>query len=293
MIGKTTSTGLSLKELVERQQGLLAPGAFDMISARIIEQLGFEAVYFTGYGHAASHLGAPDVGLITMTEMVARVHNMATSVSIPVVADADTGFGNVINVIRTVREYEQAGAAAIQIEDQVFPKKCGHTQVRDVISPKEMAGKIEAATDARSSDGFLIIARTDALGIYGVEEAIRRGQLYRQAGADLVFVEAPRTAEQLKQIGEAIDAPLMANMVEGGKTPVLPFQELVRLGFKLVIYPGTAHRAAAAAVRRVLTQLRTDGISLDTEGRLMESSAMNALLGFDKVYDLEDRYGVG
>ncbi len=290
MLQPQERTRPALRSLIARPIGLVAPGAFDMLSARIIEELGFEAVYFTGYGNVTSHLGLPDAGLMTMTEMVERVHNMANAVALPVIADADTGYGNVISVIRTVREYEGAGAAAIQIEDQVAPKKCGHTRVRELIPAAEMARKIEAAVNTRRNDDFLIIARTDARAAYGVEEAILRAQCYKRSGADLVFIEAPRSLEELRKIGEAVEPPLMANMVEGGRTPLVPLSDLAALGYKLVIYPVTTLKAAAFAIRETLKVLKRDGIATAIEPSLYTTEEMHVLAGFEEVFALEERY---
>src|SRR2546429_1222091 len=228
-----------LRELLVRRGLLVAPGAYDALSARLIAQAGFPAVYMTGFGTAASVLGQPDVGLLTMSEMVSRAAALATVVGDrPLIADADTGYGNPINVRRTVREYEQAGVAAIHIDDQVWPKKCGPVEGKQVISVDEMVQKIRAAVDARQDPDFVIIARTDANAVYGLEDALRRGRAYREAGADVIFIEAPRSIEELRAIARAFpDVPLLYNWAESGKTPLLPLEEIHALGFKLVIFP--------------------------------------------------------
>lgn len=204
-----------LRQLLSRKQILIAPGAHDALTAKIIAKVGFEAIYFTGYGQAASHLGMPDVGLLTMTEMAERVRNFVHSVDIPVIADGDTGFGNAVTLMRTVSMYEENGAAAIQLEDQVAPKKCGHMTGRQVIPSEEMVGKIKAAVAARRDPDFVILARTDARTTLGIEEAIRRGKAYEEAGADVLFIESPENIEEMKSITSSFQVPVLANMVEG------------------------------------------------------------------------------
>jgi carboxyvinyl-carboxyphosphonate phosphorylmutase len=282
----------TLKELLNREQILVVPASFDMVSGKVIEQAGFEAVYLSGYGHTASHLGLPDAGLISFAEMVERVHNLVRSVSIPVVADGDTGFGNVINVRRTVQEYEWAGAQAIQIEDQEIPKKCGHTPGKRLIDAKEMALKVEAAVNSRRSDNFLIIARTDAIAVTGIEDAIRRGRLYEEAGADIIFVESPTTLEELKRAGGSFKVPTMANMVEGGKTPLGTNRELQSLGFKLVAYPITLLLASITAMKRALTVLKEKGTTKDLTDEIISFKELDELIGFPEVRAWEARYSL-
>src|SRR5579871_1861342 len=228
-----------LRVLLAQPDLLVAPGAYDALSARLIAQAGFPAVYMTGFGTAASVLGQPDVGLLTMSEMVARAAALAAVVGgLPLIADADTGYGNPINVRRTVREYERAGVAAIHIEDQVWPKKCGHMEGKQVIPSDEMVQKIRAAVDARQDPDFVIIARTDANAVYGLEDALQRGRAYRDAGADVIFIEAPRSLEELQAIARTFEGvPLLYNWAESGKTPLLPLGDIHALGFKLVIFP--------------------------------------------------------
>ena len=281
---------LTLKQLLERDQILVVPASYDMVSARIVERAGFEAVYVSGYGHAASHLGLPDAGLISFSEMLERVHNLVRSVSIPVLADADTGFGGVINVRRTIEEYEWAGAQAIQIEDQEIPKKCGHTSGKRLVDAGEMAKKIEAAVASRRSDQFLIIARTDALSVLGFDEAVRRGKLYEAAGADILFVESPLNLQQIRQIPPAFVRPVMINQIERGKTPLLPVQELQLLGYKIVAYALTALMASVGAMQKTLQCLRQTG---STEGYLNEVATfeqLDELLGFPEVRAWEKRF---
>ncbi len=282
----------SLRARLGQDGILVAPGCFDMISGKLVEEAGFEAVYLSGNGHTASHLGLPDAGYATLTEMVTRVHHLARSVRIPVIADADTGYGNALNARLTVQEYEQAGAAALHIEDQVNPKKCGHTLGREVIPAEEMALKVEAAVDARRSDDFLIIARCDARTTLGLDEAIRRGQLYARAGADLIFVESPESEEEFRRVAEEVDAPVMANMVESGRSPLLSAQRLEQLGFKLVIFPATAWLAAVHAIREVLATLKQDGTSAARHNRMVTLDDYHRLMGFLEVWQLEQRFGL-
>ncbi|MBI4187962.1 MAG: isocitrate lyase/PEP mutase family protein, partial [Chloroflexi bacterium] len=237
---------IKLRKLLKTPGIIVAPGAHNAFTAKIIEQTGgFPAVYMTGSGTAMSLLGEPDVGLLTMTEMVTQARNIANAVSLPVIADADTGYGNAINVVRTVREYERTGVAGIHIEDQVTPKKCGHFEGKQVISLAEMVGKIRAAVDAREDPDFVLIARTDARAVLGLDEAIGRAKAYVAAGADAIFVEAPQSLEELNIIARSIDAPLMVNMDEGTKTPLLTVRELEEMGYKIVIFPRSAPSAAA------------------------------------------------
>lgn len=271
---------------------MVVPASFDMVSAKVIEQAGFEAIYLSGYGHTASHLGLPDAGLISFAEMVERVHNLARSVSIPVVADGDTGFGNVINIRRTVQEYEWAGAQAIQIEDQEIPKKCGHTPGKRLVEAQEMALKVEAAINARRSDDFLIIARTDAIAVTGIEDAIRRGKLYEDAGADVIFVESPTTLEELKRAGGSFKVPTMANMVEGGKTPLVSNEALQAFGFKLVAYPVTLLLASITAMKQALAVLKEKGTTQSLVSKITSFKELDELLGFPEVRAWEARYSL-
>jgi 2-methylisocitrate lyase-like PEP mutase family enzyme len=242
---------------------MILPGAPNALTARVIEQAGFEAVYVSGAGVTNTYLGMPDLGLMSITELANHVAAMADSVSIPLVVDADTGFGNALNVQRTVRQLERAGASAIQLEDQVSPKKCGHFEGKDVVSRDEMVGKVKAAVDARVDPDMLIIARTDALATEGLNAAIDRAGAYSQAGADILFVEAPRTAEQMAQVVRAVPGIHMANMVEGGLTPLTSREELGELGFAIALYANAAMRGAVTGMRHVMDHLMTHG---DTKG---------------------------
>lgn len=283
-----------LRELLVQQGLLVAPGAYDALSARLIAQAGFPAIYMTGFGTAASVLGQPDVGLLTMSEMVSRAAAFAAVVGDrPLIADADTGYGNPINVRRTIREYERAGVAAIHIEDQVWPKKCGHMEGKQVISVDEMVQKIRAAVDARQDPDFVIIARTDANAVYGLEDALRRGRAYREAGADVIFIEAPRSIEELRAIAQAFpDVPLLYNWAESGKTPLLPLEEIHALGFKLVIFPVSMLFAATQALLDLLEALKQGQTSLAFAERMVTFSQFTDQVGLPDIQALERRYGV-
>jgi 2-methylisocitrate lyase-like PEP mutase family enzyme len=252
-------TTTRLKEILARRAAVLAPGSANALFARLIEELGFEVVYVTGAGIANMHVGAPDIGLTTLTEIASAVAAMADAVALPLVVDADTGFGNAINVVRTVRVLERAGAAGLQLEDQVFPKKCGHFAGKRVIAPDEMVQKVKAAVDARRDGDLQIIARTDAAAAEGLERAIARAQAYVEAGADVAFVEAPVSLADLARIPREIAAPNVANMVFGGRTPDPGRTELARLGFSLVLYANAVLQAAVAGAGEVLAALKRDG----------------------------------
>jgi methylisocitrate lyase len=277
-----------------RQPGIVrAPGAFDAWSARLVESVGFPAVYMTGYGASASVIGQPDIGLMTMTEMATHAKNMAVAVDIPLIADGDTGYGGVLNVIRTVQEYERAGIAAIQLEDQIFPKRCGHMEGKQLISKEDMVAKIRAAVSARRSEDFVIIARTDARAVAGLEEATHRARAYADAGADVIFVEAPQTVDEMKEIARAVKSPLMANMVEKGKTPFLTAGELERLGYKVVIYPVSTLYTATKALLELLRRLKEDDTTANGLDEMVTFGEFNDLIGVDKMRALEKTLTVG
>jgi len=245
-----------LRELLAGPEPVLAPGAYDALSARLVERAGFPAVYMTGFGASASLLGRPDIGLLSFAEMAGHARRLVQAVGVPVIADADDGYGNPLNVMRTVQEYAAAGVAALHIEDQVAPKRCGHMEGKHVIDAAEMVEKVRAAVEARGDDGPLVIARTDARAIHGLDAAIDRARRFREAGADILFVEAPETEAEIEAVAEAFpDAPLVFNWVEGGKTPQLPVDRIRELGFALVIFPVTTLFAAAQAVADVLARL--------------------------------------
>lgn len=292
LLGGTPDPAGSLRARLDAGEMVLAPGCYDALGARLVEEAGFEAVYMTGFGTAAGRLGRPDVGLLTMSEMVDNAHRIAEAVRIPVIADADTGYGNPLGVIRTVREYEAAGVAAIHIEDQVMPKKCGHMEDKQVIPAAEMAAKVAAAVAARRSSEFLIIARTDARAGLGLDEAIRRARLYREAGADLLFVEAPQSEAEIERVArELADVPLLFNYAEGGKTPAVSHQRLVELGFALVIFPISTLLVATAAIRLVLAQIRRDGTPRQALASMLAFNDFLDFIGLPEIRSLEQRFG--
>lgn len=273
------------------QPGLVvAPGVFDMVSLRLADSFGFDALYMTGYGTVASHMGLPDAGLATYSDMVGRVTAMAGMARTPLIADADTGYGGLLNMRHTIRGYEAAGAAAIQLEDQEFPKKCGHTPGRRVIPMEDMVRKIRVAVDARESKDFLIIARTDARTTLGLDEALRRAEAYAQAGADILFVESPESEEEMRRIGQSFDLPLLANMVERGRTPVLAQADLESMGYKLAIFPVTALLAAVQAMAQVYGQFKAQGSSAGGNTPLYDFGDLTKLMGFEDVWAFEKRY---
>jgi 2,3-dimethylmalate lyase len=281
-----------MRELVGRRPDgpLILPGAPDALGARVIESLGFEAVYITGAGVTNARLGVPDLGLITLTELADTVEAVRAAVSIPIVADADTGFGGPLNVRRTVQTLERRGADAIQLEDQTFPKRCGHFAGKEVIPAAEMVAKLHAALDARTSDAMLIIARTDARQRHGLEAALERAELYRAAGADVIFVEAPESAGELAEVGRRIDAPLLVNMVEGGATPQLPASELSALGFSVVLYANAALRGAVHGMQLVLGHLRRTGSTAGALEQMVGWEERQALVGKPAFDALSERY---
>ncbi len=284
---------VSLRALLAREGCLTLPGVYDGISARMADAQGFDALYMTGYGAVASALGVADAGTATFTEMLDRVRCIAGAVRAPFIADGDTGYGGLLNVDRTVRGYAAAGAAGIQIEDQEFPKKCGHTEFRRVIPADEAVDKIRVAVDARPSRDFLIVARTDARYAEGMDAALRRGERFLEAGADILFVESPESHEELRRVAETFrGANLLANMVEGGRTPYLSTEELGGMGFKVALYPGTGFLAAARALQLAYGHLRTAGIGTGSAAPMLPFSEMNALMGFPAVHAFESRYGV-
>lgn len=278
----------SLKQALSKDI-VVAPGVFELISALVADRMGFDAIYMTGYGAVASYLGLPDAGLASYTDMVDRAGRIAQMTKTPLIADADTGYGGLLNVAHTVRGYEAAGVAAIQIEDQEFPKKCGHTPNRRVIPAEEMAKKIEVACNSRKSDDFLIIARTDSRTAHGIDEAIRRGKLYRDAGADIVFVESPESEDEMKRICAEIDAPTLANMVEGGRTPVLSAEELKAIGYAIAIFPGSAFLATGHALESVYTEIKQNGRTTG-ETPLYDFARFNELIGFPEVWEFDRKY---
>ena len=277
-----------LRRRLEQSEFICAPGVFDLISARIADRFEFPALYMTGYGVVASSLGLPDAGLASYSDMVERVDRIASATSTPVIADGDTGYGGLLNVDHTVRGYERAGACAIQLEDQASPKKCGHTPDRKVIPVEDMVSKIKVALNARGSENFLIIARTDSRTGLGIEEAIRRGQAFADAGADIIFIESPESVDEMAEIGRSIDKPLLANIVVGGSTPLLSIKELSDIGYQLAIFPGSAFLAMGAAVESVYAHIKTTGSTASLDTPLYNFQDFNELMGFDKVWAFEE-----
>jgi len=271
---------------------IVAPGIFDMISARVADGMGFECLYVTGFGTVASHLGVPDAGIATYTDMVGRVGAMARGTKTPVIADADTGYGGLLNVRHTVLGYEAAGVSGIQLEDQEMPKKCGHTPGRRVIPAEEMALKIRVAAEARRDPDFLIVARTDARTTLGLEEAIRRGRIYSEAGADIIFIESPESESEMEKIGRTFGVPLVANMVEGGRTPILPAARLAEIGYAMAIYPAIGFLAAAAALEKAYAHLKATGDS-NAIGESYGFGRMTTLMGFPEVWEFEKQWAQG
>ncbi|HEX2137659.1 MAG TPA: isocitrate lyase/PEP mutase family protein [Microvirga sp.] len=279
-----------LKDALTRGEFVLAPGVFEMFSAKIADRIGFRALYMTGYGVSASYLGLADAGLVTYRDMVERARTIAEGVSTPLIADADTGFGGLLNVRQTVRGYEAAGVQAIQIEDQETPKKCGHTPNRRVIPKADMCRKIEVAIDARARPDTLIIARTDARTGLGLDEAIARGKAYARAGADIVFVEAPESEEEFERIGGEIDAWLVANMVPTGKSPVVPADRLKAYGFNLAIYPSAGMAVVCAALEANYRYLKEHSSTEGSPVAAYTMAELHELVGFDDVWAFEKRY---
>lgn len=283
---------MSLKNLLARPQPLLAPGIYDALSALIAEQAGFEALYLSGASIAYTRLGRSDVGLTTATEVAQTLAHITDRVRLPVIVDGDTGFGNALNVQRTVRDFERAGAAMIQLEDQGFPKRCGHLDGKTVVPAAEMAGKLRAALDARHNSETLILARTDALAIEGLDAALDRAERYLETGVDALFIEALRSPEQMKAACErfASRIPLLANMVEGGKTPILSAQELGRIGFRIVIFPGGTARAVAHTLQRYYGTLHKDGTTAAVRGEMLDFDGLNAVIGTPELLAAGKRY---
>ncbi len=277
----------TIRAMLERKQFITAPGVFDLVSAKLADQTEAQAIYMTGYGTVASYLGQPDAGLATYSEMVDRAEAIAQAIRKPLIADGDTGYGGLLNVHHTVRGYEKAGAAVIQLEDQEFPKKCGHTPNRHVIPTKEMVNKIKVASDARSSKEFLILARTDARTSQGLDEALRRGDAYAKAGADILFIEAPESVEEMEKIGKSFDLPVLSNQVHGGRTPILPQAQLKEMGFSMAIYPTAGLFAAAEALARVYASLAN---CKPVDVPLYAFGDFVRLIGYQEIWDFEKKY---
>ena len=279
-----------MRDRLSRNPLLLAPGVYDALTALLAEQAGFEAVYLSGASIAYTRLGRPDIGLVTASEVADTLQNSRERVSIPVIVDADTGFGNALNVARTVKQFERAGASVIQLEDQVTPKRCGHLDGKALVPTAEMAGKLKAALDSRRA--ALVMARTDAIAVEGFEAAMERAERYLEAGADVLFIEAPRSEQEMKAVTQRFAArvPLLANMVEGGKTPVLDAASLEALGYRLAIFPGGLARCLAFAAQEYFAALRRDGTTAAMRSRMLDFQGLNRVIGTPQMLELGKRY---
>jgi 2-methylisocitrate lyase-like PEP mutase family enzyme len=279
-----------LKQLFKRDRLLVAPGCFDGLSARLVEEAGFEAAYLSG-GALARSMGIPDIGLVTMSEVIERAAQVVAAVKIPVIADADTGYGNAVNLVRSVREFERTGVAAIHIEDQITPKRCGHLDGKEVIPLAEMEKKLQAALASRCDPDFSIIARTDARGVHGFDDAINRGRAFAKLGVDAIFVEAPQSEAELEEIPRALpDVPLLVNVFKGGKTPMLPVDRLQQMGYRIAIYPSETQRAAIHAMRQALALLKREGTTEKMDDALTTFKERDKVVGLDEWQQLEKQY---
>lgn len=287
---KTTT---QLRQLLRQPGIIVAPGAYDCLTAKLVAREGFPAVYMTGAGTALTRLGQPDLGVATLSEMVTNAAAMASTVAIPLIADADTGYGGALNVYRTVREYEKAGVAALHIEDQVFPKRCGHLEGKQVVPTEEMVIKLRAAVEARTDEDLVLIARTDALAVTGLDDTLRRCHAYIEAGADVLFVEALRNREEIERIVREVHVPLLYNFVEHGKSPLLPVDELQRLGFKVVIFPGSIMLAVLPLVRQILAEIRQRGTTEALLDRMTNVVELFETMGLSDMLALDARVAGG
>jgi 2-methylisocitrate lyase-like PEP mutase family enzyme len=283
------NTRQQLKQLITRPGYVIVPGAYDTLTARLVQVAGFKAVYLTGGGYSRAN-GYPDIGLLTMSEILPWIARTVDSVEIPVIADMDTGYGNAVNVVRSVREYEKTGVAAFHLEDQISPKKCGHYEGKQLVSKGEMVGKLKAAVDTRRDPDMIIIARTDSRAVEGLQSAIDRMNAYLEAGADIGFVEAPQNVDELAAIPKAIGKPALANVFEGGKTPPLPATQLEAMGYRIGIYPSQTHRAAIAAAKKVLAVLKRDGHTEAIEHELATFNDREEAVNTARWREIEQRY---
>src|SRR6185436_13205576 len=280
----------TLKKLLNRKQLLVAPGCFDGLSALLVHEAGFEAAYLSG-GAVARSMGIPDIGLVTMSEAIERAVQVVSVVSIPVIADADTGYGNAVNLVRTVREFERVGVAAIHIEDQITPKRCGHLDGKEVIPVAEMEAKLQAALAARTDPDFVIIARTDARGVNGFDDAIERARVFARVGVDAIFVEAPQSEEELAEIPRRLPGvPLLVNVFKGGKTPMLPMERLEKMGYRIAIYPSETQRAAIHAMRNALATLKREGTTESIDTTLTTFKERDRVVGLDEWQSIEKQF---
>jgi carboxyvinyl-carboxyphosphonate phosphorylmutase len=284
---KTTT---ALRALLRQPEIIVAPGAYDCLTAKIIEREGFPAVYMTGGGTAVTRVGKPDLGFTTLTEMLASASAITSTISVPLIADADTGYGGALNVYRTVREYEKAGVAALHMEDQSFPKRCGHLDGKEVISMAEMVGKIRAACEARSDADFVLIVRTDALAVTGLDDTLQRCVAYAEAGADVLFVEALRTPADMERVRREVDIPLLYNFVEHGKSPLLPVPELADLGFKIVIFPGSIMLSVCTLAQRVLREIRQYGTTANLLEDMLSVQDFFGMMGLQELLALDAKW---
>lgn len=282
-------TTTKLRQLLREPGIIVAPGAYDCLTAKLIEREGFPAVYMTGAGTALTRLGQADLGFATLSEMVANAAALASTVSVPLIADADTGYGGALNVYRTVREYARAGVAALHIEDQVFPKRCGHLDGKQVVAIEDMVIKLRAAVEARTDDDFVLIARTDALAVTGLDDTLRRCHAYAEAGADVLFVEAVRSRDDIERLVREVEVPLLYNFVEHGKSPLLPVQELQRLGFKMVIFPGSIMLAVLPLVEQILRTIKQQGTTEALLDRMTDVVALFETMGLSAMLQLDAR----
>ena len=278
------------KLLKDKSKPLVIPGVYDAIGAKIVEKVGFEAMFQTGYGTSATLFGMPDYGFIGSTETVDNARRICRAVSVPVIVDADTGYGNALSVWKLVQELENAGASGIFLEDQRWPKRCGHMQGKEVVPIDEYAEKLQAALDARSNKNFIIVARTDARATEGLDKAIERGLHYKKVGADVIFVEAPKTIQEMKKIGSAIDAPLVANMIEGGATPISSETKLHEMGFKIILYPLSVLFSNTYATLQILRELKRSGTTRKLNKKLVNFDQFNDLVELKKYRKLEKQY---
>lgn len=285
------NNGKKLRELIVKDQLLVVPGASTALLARVVEDMGFQAVYATGAGMANMQLGYPDLGLVSMYEMLENTRRIVDTVSVPVIVDIDNGYGNQINVVRTVRDFCKSGAAALQMEDQVMPKRCGHFRGKAIISKEEMVQKIKAAKDYMDPD-VLLIARTDAIAVNGFEDAIERANAYVEAGADILFVEAPRNLEQMQKINRLTSVPNIVNLVEGGLTPILTNAEMAAMGYQIALYANAPLKAAIKGVVDFLSHLKEHGSSKDCEDLMISMLERNRLTQAELYYEIEQKYSV-
>ena len=279
-----------LRDQLRQPNIIVAPGAYDCLTAKLIEREGFSAVYLTGGGTAVTRVGQPDLGFTTMTEMLASASAITSTIAVPLIADADTGYGGALNTYRTVREYEKAGVAALHLEDQAFPKRCGHLDGKEVVTIAEMSTKIRAACEARTDDDFVIIVRTDALAVTGLDDTLRRCVAFAEAGADVLFVEALRSQEDIDRVRREVDLPLLYNFVEHGKSPLIPAPELQALGFKIVIFPGSIMLSVCTLAQRILREIRERGTTANLTGEMVSVEAFFDIMGLQDCLERDQRW---